>query len=288
MAAEIAEYEADSDLLPEEALLARGRASDAVRFVRAVIAARPPDAALAALDCRAEALDRRWAAVDGRLFDDVRCGIRARVYRGAALRALLARFTEAAPGTHRAFLNYDGLDLLLNGALHTAPPPGPIAPCAPEMIHYEQTPAAALLELVDRVPLGASDVLWDLGAGLGRIPILVHLLTGVATRGVEIEPAYCAYARRCASDLGLGGVSFVCADAREADYADGSVFFMFTPFVGGILDAVLRLLAQQAARRSITVCVYGPTTPTVAQQDWLCSTDGNSLDAYRLAIFRSR
>jgi hypothetical protein len=74
-------------------------------------------------------------------------------------------------------------------------------------------------------------------------------------------------------------------DAREADYAGGTVFFMFTPFVGSMLQAVLDRLYREAKRRPIRVCTFGPCTLEVAKQPWLKSMDGNADHEFKLAVF---
>jgi hypothetical protein len=117
---------------------------------------------------------------------------------------------------------------------------------------------------------------------------LVHLLSGVTARGVEFEPAFCAYARRCAEALGLSNVSFLNLDARDADLADGTVFFMFTPFRGTMLRCVLDKLRRQARERRISLCTFGPCTVSVAEEPWLDSVGGNAGSAFSLAVFASR
>jgi hypothetical protein len=156
------------------------------------------------------------------------------------------------------------------------------------MVHYEPTPARVVLELVDQVPLTSHDVFYDLGAGLGHVAILVHLLTGVVAKGVEIEAAYSRHAQRCAEELALSSIAFLNVDARHVDYADGTVFFMYTPFTGEVLESVLASLARQARDRSITVCTHGACTFDVAQQPWLQLCHPESNQAYALAIFESK
>mgnify|MGYP005840074957 FL=1 len=190
-------------------------------------------------------------------------------------------------GKHQRCLTHDGLDLLLNGALHREAIPQGMQSLGAEMVHFEQTPARLFLELIDRVPLGASDRFYDLGSGLGRIPILIHLLTGVEAVGIEIQSEYCAYARRCAVALGLDRVRFVNADVQSADLSRGTVFFMFTPFVGAVLQRVLTRLRHLAMSTPITIGTYGPITPIVARQPWLHNV-ADTDDPYRLGIFVSR
>jgi SAM-dependent methyltransferase len=153
------------------------------------------------------------------------------------------------------------------------------------MIHLEPTPARVVLELVDRVSWQPSDVFYDIGSGLGQVPLLVHLLAGVRAVGVEIEPAYCRVARAAAAALGLSGVSFVQGDARQAAYGQGTVFYLFTPFVGEMLQAVLDRLCAQTRGRVVTLCSYGPCSPHVAWQGWLRSLVPDPKHEFKLALF---
>ena len=137
------------------------------------------------------------------------------------------------------------------------------------MVYYQKTPARVVLELVEKSQLTNEDVFFDLGAGLGQTAILVHLLTGLAAHGVEFEPAFCAYAENCARSLHLSDVNFIHADARHADYSEGTIFFMFTPFMGEILQDVLDILIKQSEKRKIKIINFGPCTAQIALQSWL-------------------
>src|SRR5262249_47056312 len=105
--------------------------------------------------------------------------------------------------------------------------------------------------MIDRAPIRAGDELVDIGAGLGRVPILVHLLTGARTRGVEIQAHLVARARRCCAELGITGASFVHADAAEAAL-DGSVLFLYAPCNGALLRRVLERIAIAAEAAAAT------------------------------------
>jgi hypothetical protein len=83
----------------------------------------------------------------------------------------------------------------------------------------------------------------------------------------------------------LTGVEYLNVDARDADYAAGTVFFMFTPFVGSMLQAVLDRLYLESKKRAIRVCTFGPCTLEVAKQPWLKSLDDNAGHEFKLAIF---
>lgn len=229
-----------------------------------------PSQTLESLRSAADRLSDQLESIDKLLFERIRSGIRAGIYRGKALDSLIRSYASAdsADESHGA-MGYDRIDRLVAGLLLAEPAPAPTLALGPGMVAYQPTPARAILALAALADLTARDVFYDLGAGLGQVAILAHLLSGAATRGVEIEPAYCAYARRSAAALGLTGVSFVEADAREAGYADGTVFYLYTPLVGAPLRAVLGRLQAEAARRPIRLISYGPCSTAVAREGWL-------------------
>jgi SAM-dependent methyltransferase len=155
------------------------------------------------------------------------------------------------------------------------------------MVHYEPTPARIVLDFVDHVPLADTDYFVDVGSGLGRVVILVNLLTGIRCRGIEINPLLCADARRIARDLNLADVDFVCADARDADYREGTVFFLFTPFRGDLRQAVLDRLRAEAETRPIRICTFGSITRRIAGQPWLRIERTEMNHERWLAVFQS-
>ncbi len=238
---------------------------------------------------RAEQLRRSLQAVDQRLFDHVRAEIIAGHATHRPLRPLLDRYT-GYPGDVVGYQHYrfDGLDAVVAGVLQAHRMPEPTRELCPEMISYQATPASVILELVDRVDLGPGDVFFDIGSGLGHVVILVALLAGVRATGVEIEPAYCAHARHQASALGLSSsVSFISADARDADYGEGTIFYLYTPFTGRVLAEVLARLRDHTLGRPVLLCSYGPCTPIIAQEPWLRSLDNHVDSELKLALFAS-
>jgi hypothetical protein len=237
----------------------------------------------------AERLRRRLLAVDELMFQDLRSSIRGGC-RGEPLRHLI----EQLVGLHGAgddqgheVVGYDSLDRLVSGILDGDELPEPILEPEPEMVLNQRTPARIILDLVRRAHLGPQDCFYDLGAGTGQVTTLVHLLSGVTCKGVEFEPAFCEYARACAAALRLSGVEFINADARQADYTEGTIFYLYTPFEGSMLLEVLERLRQRARSGPIRLASYGACTATVAQQGWLSAPDPAEPGSYRLAIFRS-
>jgi SAM-dependent methyltransferase len=135
-----------------------------------------------------------------------------------------------------------------------------VTPDAPDLprgaVPYLPCGVDEILAMVRDAPVRSDDELVDLGSGAGRALILAHLLTGARARGVEIQEHLVREARsRCAA-LSLGSISFVHANA--ADIAlEGSVFFLYAPFNGEMLVAVLGRIEEVARRRPIVVCAVG-------------------------------
>jgi SAM-dependent methyltransferase len=156
-----------------------------------------------------------------------------------------------------------------------------------EMFYLQPTPGRIILDMINALPFTEADCFYDLGSGLGHVPLLVSLLTDAHAVGIEYEPTYSHYARCSAQKLGLTDVEFRNIDAQDADLSDGTIFFMFTPFIGTILRRVLDRLCDLSKARRITLCTYGPCTPIIEQETWLSPIRRSKGEIYRLAIFSS-
>lgn len=232
--AELAHYRNDSTLLAEADLQRHAEALDFLTFLQDGLRMEPRlTPAMQTLQQQAVHLQSQLDAINAHLFAQVRTAIQSGTLTGGALRHYLAQFTDYTPqNSDRVYMSYDGLDLLVDGLFDLKRAPAATLAQAVEMVYCE-TPARVLLDLIDHTPLTATDVFYDLGSGLGQVVMLVHLLTGVKAKGVEVEPAFCAFAQEQAHTLGLTNVAFINTDARTADYNDGTIFFMFTPFFRG-------------------------------------------------------
>ncbi len=171
------------------------------------------------------------------------------------------------------------LDLVLG--LGELPDDGPELPrdCVP----YLPCSVDALVRMVEQAPVRASDVFVDIGSGLGRAAALVHLLTGAAAIGVEIQPALVDAARDLASRLLVSRLSYVEGDAAKLAglITIGSVFFLYCPFSGDRLTKVLADLELIARTRTIRICCVDLPLPPCS---WLTLEPQLSGD---LAIYRS-
>lgn len=224
---------------------------------------------------RARTLYERLETVESRLHQ----AIRGEIKRGRRPDWLL----HATPAIGEG---YDYLDVLISGVLRLEQPAAGLAEPAAEMIAYQPTPARHILDLLRRAALTEQDVLVDIGSGLGHVPLLTAICTDARSIGVELEPAYVKSAWRSARELDLANATFVQQDARTADYAGGTAFYLYTPFTGSIMRAVLDSLRREASSHPLRVFTYGPCTATVAEEPWLVAAGRPR--PQRISMFRSR
>ncbi len=291
IARKIQAIEQNRALYQEENYIQRAVALEALELaIMADLDGAPPHSKrreLAAGGRRAKALRDRLEEIDQQLFSRLREDIRAGRLRGSRLTERLATLTAYPESIAQDNLGYDALDVLVNGIWLTEPAPEETRTREPEMVFYQPTPARIVLQMIERVGFRDDDIFYDLGSGLGHVVMLINTCAGIRARGIEFEPAYCVTAQRCASGLRLDGVEFVNADVRDADLADGTVFFMYTPFRGKILQQVLDRLRAQAQRRRITICTYGAIALPASRCPWLGRVEWQEDEPSGLVIFHS-
>ena len=106
---------------------------------------------------------------------------------------------------------------------------------------------------------------------------IVHLLTGAAAVGIEIQPALVRAARDLTSRLQLSAISLVEGDAATlaGRMTTGSVFFLYCPFSGARLAKVLDDLEPIARARTLRLCCVNVPLPP---RRWLTRKPGGSED----------
>jgi hypothetical protein len=242
--------------------------------------------AYSCLHKRAKALRIRLDAANDELYRSVRSDI----VRGGQPRALL-RWLEDSTGDSEPRgplpgLGFDYRDELVSGVLQLPEPCEPNLQPSPEMVPYQPTPVRHILHLIEAAMVTEDDVFVDLGSGLGHVPLLVSIITGAQSLGVELQAAYVVSARECAQSLRLNRVQFIAQDARDADLSRGSLFYLYSPFRGSILAEVLGALRKESTHRLIRVCSLGPCTHRVSDETWLQTSELSDWES--ITVFDSR
>ncbi|MGB3112220.1 MAG: protein kinase, partial [Candidatus Omnitrophota bacterium] len=138
---------------------------------------------------------------------------------------------------------------------------------------YQGAPYYLLRELLKILNLTGDDVLYDLGSGYGRVCIYTGIVSEAGkTVGIELTPKRAAASSAAKEALGLDNVEFRQGPAQDQDYSDGTVFFMFNPFIRETLELVCAKLKEVAREKTIRVVFWGGDAEDYDYfngQDWL-------------------
>jgi cyclopropane fatty-acyl-phospholipid synthase-like methyltransferase len=117
-------------------------------------------------------------------------------------------------------------------------------------IHYVPTPDAVVTAMLDVAGVTATDVVYDLGSGDGRIVIEAARKYGARGVGIELDPELNKRAAKNAEKAGVADkVTFVRADFFKTDLSPASVVTLFlSPNINARLQAKLRRELKPGAR----------------------------------------
>jgi len=151
--------------------------------------------------------------------------------------------------------------------LWTVPRPPAHAPD----IFFVPTEQRVVEQLLDLAGVTAADVVYDLGSGDGRIPVIAAQKYGARSVGVEIDPALVEISRRTARDARLADkVRFIEGDLFQADVSEATVVTLFlSGEINRRLEAKLKRELKPGARVVSHQFAIGDWTPdrTVAGED---------------------
>ena len=93
---------------------------------------------------------------------------------------------------------------------------------------YVSTPQPVVDAMLRMADVGASDVVYDLGCGDGRIVISAASQFGARGVGVDLDPRRIDEANAAARSAGVAGrVRFVVQDLFKADFSEASVLALY-------------------------------------------------------------
>jgi SAM-dependent methyltransferase len=95
-------------------------------------------------------------------------------------------------------------------------------------INYVPTPLPVVERMLELARVGKDDVVYDLGSGDGRIPIVAAQRYGARGVGIEINPVWVRDARAIAERLGVADrVSFRIEDLFTTDLREATVVTLY-------------------------------------------------------------
>jgi SAM-dependent methyltransferase len=119
-------------------------------------------------------------------------------------------------------------------------------------VRFLPTPQNVVDAMLELARVSASDVVYDLGSGDGRIPIAAARKYGARGVGVEIDPALVRLSEENAEKAGVQPlVRFVTGDLFEQDFSDATVVTLFLyPWMN--IDLMPKLKALRPGSRIVS------------------------------------
>jgi SAM-dependent methyltransferase len=111
-------------------------------------------------------------------------------------------------------------------------------------IHYTPTRHAIADAMLELAKVTAADVVYDLGSGDGRIPIIAAQKYGARGIGIELDAALVERSRLNARDAGVSHrVTFLIGDLFTADMSEATVITLYlSRSINAALEPRLRAL----------------------------------------------
>lgn len=142
---------------------------------------------------------------------------------------------------------------------------------------YVPVDYGALWHYMRPVRLLSSDVAFDIGCGMGRVLCMFSRLPIKKCIGVEYNEGLANIARRNAVTLRArrAPIEVRVGDAADADYSEGTVFWLWNPFGERTLQCVMDRIEQsiRISPRPVQIVYIRPQHEDVLHAcSWLCCT----------------
>jgi hypothetical protein len=125
------------------------------------------------------------------------------------------------------------------------------APARTPDVHFVPTPPAVVDGMLKLAVVKASDVVYDLGSGDGRIVIAAAQKFGARGVGIELDRQLVSEANKKAREAGVADkVTFLSTDLFKADISEATVVTLYLTAPRGTLSVISRLSAAGAWRRA--------------------------------------
>lgn len=134
---------------------------------------------------------------------------------------------------------------------------------------YMPTGLMHMLQIIDKLELTEGDVFYDLGSGIGLfINFLGIIFPECRFKGVEYSKKRVEESKGISERLNLTNVETYEANVLDFDFSDGTIFYMFNPFVYSILDNVVDRLSKQQPKMILTLYVKELKIPSYKSEQF--------------------
>jgi predicted RNA methylase len=142
-------------------------------------------------------------------------------------------------------------------------------------VEFAATPQAVVYQMLELARVTADDVVYDLGSGDGRIPVLAAQRYGARAVGIELDPSLVDTSRQIAHDNDLDGtVAFHEGDLFAADISSATVV---TLYLSSALNARLERKLKRELPPGARIVSREFRIGTWAPEKTIHADDGTSL-----------
>jgi precorrin-6B methylase 2 len=137
---------------------------------------------------------------------------------------------------------------------------------------YADTPYKVtkyLMRILNEIGINfKNSTFYDIGSGFGAMVFYLAIMYDFKKIvGIEIAPWRVEYCNNVKSRLGLNNVEFLCKDARDAEYSEGDLFYLFNPFPN---EKVLKGVAKKLEKcKGKIIASIGACNNYFNNQEWL-------------------
>jgi predicted RNA methylase len=241
-------------------------------------------------NARESGVSRRVTFIEGDIFKtDISRATVVMLYLWPAVnRALEMKLKrELRPGTRIVSHSFDIGDWIPEKTVRTADgttlflwtvPRRPVR--APD-VAFIATPQPVVYQMLELASVAPTDVVYDLGSGDGRIPIVAAQRYGARAVGIEIDPHLVDVSRRVAHDNDLdASVAFEEGDLLKADISRATVV---TLSLSAALNARLERKLKRELRPGARIVSHRFPIGTWAPERTVHAADGTNLLLWRVA-----
>ena len=149
---------------------------------------------------------------------------------------------------------------------------------------YLSLPFETMRAILRRTGLDSKDTLVDLGCGKGRLLLVGSLFHPATVIGIELSSRLAEIARRHAGRLIESRlIEVLNCNVLDYDFNRGTVFYLYNPFEGDILQGVMDRLESSLLNspRPIRIIYVGPYyAEIIDQRPWLQRYDNYTLHSW--------
>jgi predicted RNA methylase len=139
-----------------------------------------------------------------------------------------------------------------------------------EQFTYEGTPYNLIRDFLTIIQPDENDIIYDLGAGYGKIAFYGAATTKSFFKNIEIVPDRVDISNQIKKRFKFDNTEFVQGNVLDFDLSDGTVFFLFNPFSHATLEKLSQKLHAVSQIHPIKIVTWGgPSNDFFEKENWL-------------------